>query len=541
MATASEQQAGEVVEIFASSVLLAGHSSFFRALFVDGKFSDSSSKTVDIHVKLEEKESFLLLLQYIHSSKFPHLRTSEAVMSLWLIAQQFGVPSCSERCLIRLRDFPMSLPSSSYFLEKAAVVEQTEAFLHLRDDSARFLVRHFDRWEMNQLLANPPDENLLDELLSLSPASMEALISHAMFQAFDESNVVFTVLAWVRRNFVTDDERRQALERVAPWIRFPVLGTEALHVIAHQKEMRGDIGRTLVEEALWFKTCSGSEQTRLLHDIKTNIRYRRRPTPEVQSWSRYGALSSMEVWKHVKIVTEQDMKEQIGSEITFDLVDDDKALSFYMLGRTTLTQVKEEVARELGLPAEFVRLWMFVKRQNGTYRPQKRFVGIEESQSTIGRMGATTYQFFLERAPQPLSKEPRVFQPLPTIGNDEIILHFKFYDPELESISYIGRLFASKHSRPKEFKDKLLQMARLKSSDGLLLFEEIKFNPTVMCEEVEMETPLESAQLENGDILCIQKAFAPNEQMKYRHPLVKSYFDYVHRRSKNHPEGGMTR
>jgi hypothetical protein len=41
------------------------------------------------------------------------------------------------------------------------------------------------------------------------------------------------------------------------------------------------------------------------------------------------------------------------------------------------------------------------------------------------------------------------------------------------------------------------------------VYEEVKFEPQLMCDEQELSATLASAQLEDGDILCLQAAPTP--------------------------------
>lgn len=41
------------------------------------------------------------------------------------------------------------------------------------------------------------------------------------------------------------------------------------------------------------------------------------------------------------------------------------------------------------------------------------------------------------------------------------------------------------------------------------IYEEIKYEPSVMCQQQRMQDTLNNAQLEHGDILCIQEALQP--------------------------------
>lgn len=43
--------------------------------------------------------------------------------------------------------------------------------------------------------------------------------------------------------------------------------------------------------------------------------------------------------------------------------------------------MQEEVAKEFGIPVQFQRFWLWAKRQNHTYRPNRPLSPLEEAQS----------------------------------------------------------------------------------------------------------------------------------------------------------------
>lgn len=43
--------------------------------------------------------------------------------------------------------------------------------------------------------------------------------------------------------------------------------------------------------------------------------------------------------------------------------------------------MQEEVAKEFGIPIQFQRFWLWAKRQNHTYRPNRPLTHLEEQQS----------------------------------------------------------------------------------------------------------------------------------------------------------------
>ena len=65
------------------------------------------------------------------------------------------------------------------------------------------------------------------------------------------------------------------------------------------------------------------------------------------------------------------------------------------------------------------------------------------------------------------------------------------------------------------------------SDKDIELCEEIKFEPNVMCENIDKKLTFRTSQLKDGDIICIKKSFeVGNEQCRFLN--VPSFLEYVH-------------
>ncbi|GAU12345.1 hypothetical protein TSUD_252960 [Trifolium subterraneum] len=231
----------------------------------------------------------------------------------------------------------------------------------------------------------------------------------------------------------------------------------------------------------------------------------------------------------IKVVRDEDLAEQIGKDIYFDLVDFEKVRSFCVQKDKSFNVFKEGVAKEFGIPSRFQRFWLWAKRQNQTYRPSRPLTHIEEA-GTVGQLimviktYKAAYHLFLQ-VEHGLDLCPIV--PL-NMRKDDILLFFKLYDPENEELRYVGRLFVNCTGNPSEILTNLNKLADYDPDEEIDLYEEIKFEPYVMCEPVDKKLSFQQSQLENGDIICFQKASAMDNVKLIRYPDVPSYLKYVH-------------
>ncbi|XP_019245566.1 PREDICTED: ubiquitin carboxyl-terminal hydrolase 12-like isoform X2 [Nicotiana attenuata] len=236
------------------------------------------------------------------------------------------------------------------------------------------------------------------------------------------------------------------------------------------------------------------------------------------------------LYKIIKVARDEDLGEQIGKEIYFDLVDHNKVHSFRIRKQMPFTQFKEEVAKEFGIPVQFQRYWLWAKRQNHTYRPIRPLTAQEEIQSVdqlrevSDKGNSAELKLFLE---VDLCLDMRPFAP-PGTTKEEILLFFKLYDPLKEKIRYVGRLFVKGSGTPLEMLTKLNELAGFSPDEEIELFEEIKFEPNVMCEHIDSTLSFRGSQLGDGDIICFQKSLRNQDSDQYRFPEVPLFLEYVH-------------
>ncbi|KAH0451894.1 hypothetical protein IEQ34_019193 [Dendrobium chrysotoxum] len=267
--------------------------------------------------------------------------------------------------------------------------------------------------------------------------------------------------------------------------------------------------------------CSVDEK-----DIAEHLRIRLKKEQEEKEHKKKEKAEA-HLYTIIKVARDEDLTEQIGRDIYFDLVDHDKVRSFRIQKQMPFKAFKEEVAKELGIPVQFQRFWLWAKRQNHTYRPNRPLTLIEEAQS-VGQLREVSnkghnaeLRLFLEL--ELVDSRP---VPLPDKTKEDILLFFKLYDPVKEELRYMGRLFVKALGKPAEILTKLNEMAGFSPNEEIELYEEIKFEPTVMCERIDKKLNFKSSQLEDGDIICYQKCRRDNDD-QCRYPDIPSFLRYV--------------
>uniref|UniRef100_A0A2N9EUT0 Ubiquitin carboxyl-terminal hydrolase 7 ICP0-binding domain-containing protein n=1 Tax=Fagus sylvatica TaxID=28930 RepID=A0A2N9EUT0_FAGSY len=120
--------------------------------------------------------------------------------------------------------------------------------------------------------------------------------------------------------------------------------------------------------------------------------------------------------------------------------------------------------------------------------------------------------------------------PPPERTKEDIMLYFKLYDPSKEELRFVGRLFVKGSGKPVEILTKLNEMVGFSADEEIELYEEIKFEPNIMCERIDKKVTFRGCQLEDGDIICFQKSPKVGSGDQCRYPDVPSFLDYVHNR-----------
>ncbi|XWS74671.1 hypothetical protein CRYUN_Cryun01aG0018000 [Craigia yunnanensis] len=265
-------------------------------------------------------------------------------------------------------------------------------------------------------------------------------------------------------------------------------------------------------------------------DIAEHLRIRLKKEQEEKEQKRKEKAEA-HLYTVIKVAHNEDLVEQIGRHIYFDLVDHEKVRSFRIQKQTLFNVFKEEVAKEFGIPVQYQRFWLWAKRQNHTYRPNRPLTSQEQAQS-VGQLREVSNK--ANNAELKLFLEVELGQdlqpvPPPEKTKDNILLFFKLYDPFKEELRYVGRMFVKGADKPIEILTRINKMAGFGPDEDIELYEEIKFEPNVMCENIDKKLTFRTSQLEDGDIICFQKSSEVGSE-QCRNPDVPSFLEYVHNR-----------
>jgi len=222
----------------------------------------------------------------------------------------------------------------------------------------------------------------------------------------------------------------------------------------------------------------------------------------------------------VRVATAADLSKEIGSDRFFDLVSHEQVASVRIKKELTLLQLKQEIWRLTGALPSQQRLWLWAKRQNHTYRPdrplqvdfddhQPMMDVKEDNTAQTGGKFQTELRLYLEVVGPPLPPPP----PEAEVPDDEgwpilppghLLLFIKYYDPATEALSFVGTHVAQQSHTLVDLLPVLRQLKGLAANTELTVYEEVEFESNVRFEMLSEHRTLKDAELQSGDIIVFQ-------------------------------------
>lgn len=232
------------------------------------------------------------------------------------------------------------------------------------------------------------------------------------------------------------------------------------------------------------------------------------------------------LYRWIKAVTSDTFRAHGGFDMTnFDITPNQTqdpnpaAPRLYKQFRTaSMKDVTESIAKDLGHEPERVRLWIMVNRQNKTIRPDQPIMDLRPSlEDTWSRASSIhrdeALRVWVEVA-EDVSESGEVVWPTyqgqspngVIVKNDLILLFLKYFDVESQTLSGLGYTYISKEKKVDDLIPIILRKLgvgeKLPSDEKMLLWEEIKPN---MIESLKAKQSLKAAELQDGDIICVQR------------------------------------
>ena len=223
-----------------------------------------------------------------------------------------------------------------------------------------------------------------------------------------------------------------------------------------------------------------------------------------------------------------------------------------MLKASTVADFTKMVAESQKVPADHLRLWVMVNRQNKTVRPDQPLESVEMTMEAAYAKHSPrdrSFRLWAEPATKFEDGKPLWPDPPPLNKNDPSILIFlKHFDAEVQTLTGVGHIYLKKQSKVSDMFPLILQkMGWAEDSNRteksltngntpsptLLLYEEIKSS---MIEPMKPKSTLQTAEIQDGDIVCFQKQL-PESQVAAiastgAYTDAREFYDYLLNRKK---------
>jgi len=254
----------------------------------------------------------------------------------------------------------------------------------------------------------------------------------------------------------------------------------------------------------------------------------------------------------VGVVSEDYFKSYQGFDLTtWDLESTGESIPkvYRVLKTSTLADFAKTLAEGMQIPAEQVRLWIMVNRQNKTIRPDQPITDLEMSvEAAYNNYGGRdkSFRLWVEKASQIEDAKPvwpeMQQQPLGS-NNAHILVFLKFFDAEAQSLYGVGHIYLKKHSKVADMVPMITQLMgwthnASSLSNGLTngtpwpptlaLYEEIKHS---MIEPMKPKSTLAMAEIQDGDIVCFQRVLSEKEAASISqtggYTDAREFYDYL--------------
>ncbi|KAF2090688.1 cysteine proteinase [Saccharata proteae CBS 121410] len=255
----------------------------------------------------------------------------------------------------------------------------------------------------------------------------------------------------------------------------------------------------------------------------------------------------MHLYLHVSVVTDENFAAHQGFDVApwgKDVESSEAAPKTHKVLRAmTMAEFTSFVCEDLGYDPAMVRTWAMVNRQNSTVRPDALIshpdMTIEEASIKYGTKSGN-FKIWVERTDKKDDEGKPVFPDelvdLHGLANNRpIMLFLKYFDVEKQTLMGMGTFYAAWQDKVMDVSQTILQILDLPAGTPLRLFEEIKSN---MIEQMKPKVTLASSELQDGDIVTVQKSLSEKEISALtaagKYVDVREFYDYLLNRVKVH-------
>ncbi|CAG8525643.1 3949_t:CDS:2, partial [Dentiscutata heterogama] len=191
---------------------------------------------------------------------------------------------------------------------------------------------------------------------------------------------------------------------------------------------------------------------------------------------------------------------------------------FKVLKSETYGAFKAMVAQNFGILAEQIRFWIFIIRENDTVRLDTPLTDaflamtMEKVHEKIS-VKQNNLRLFMEVTDRPFDDNVLWFPLIERNSyNNRIMIFVKYFDPDTQSIEGLGNLYVKKFDKVGDIMLTLCEKKKLTSHTSLKIYEELCHK---YIKVMNSKLTFHDSKIQNGDIICFQKALTEEESQKY--------------------------
>lgn len=217
---------------------------------------------------------------------------------------------------------------------------------------------------------------------------------------------------------------------------------------------------------------------------------------------------------YMKLYTVTDKSFEMNTSFDFvdlenhNLFDESVVRSLRVRLDMTYGEFLDLISKQFEIPRGQFRPWLLVNRQNRTVRPDTPIPESERELNMTMKELSEKYlndqqplRLYIESAASP--ENGAVVFPEPPPNTMDILVFIKLFDPKTQQIRGIGKVYVKKQGKVGAIVEQLNALAGFEPGTELQLFEEIK--PS-MIEQMDPSLTFHEAEIQDGDIICIQEA-----------------------------------
>ena len=229
------------------------------------------------------------------------------------------------------------------------------------------------------------------------------------------------------------------------------------------------------------------------------------------------------LYMDIAVASEENFKVYQGFDIVPWKGDTETAANpkIYRVLRTmTMADFNSLAGEDLGIDGDMLRPWSMVNRQNGTIRPDTPLefpdMTVEEASAKHGTK-QSTFRLWMEKAVQRDADGMPVFGDklleLKAANDKPIMLFLKHFDAKTQSLFGITTFYAAYQDRVADLSPVISTILGWPSGTQIKLSEEIKMS---MIESMKPKTTLAQSELQDGDIVTVQRVLNEKETEQIR-------------------------